>query len=57
MTTSDEVRDAYAESLSKLTFNSRPVIMNLTELANEYRRDYAQLIVDIIEERIRRVSV
>lgn len=51
-----EVRDSYSESLSKLTFNSRPVIMNLTELANEYRHEYALVIVQCIEERMKRVS-
>ncbi len=51
-----EVRDAYKESLSQLTFNSRPVIMSLTELANEYSAKHAVLIVRLIEERMRSVS-
>jgi len=50
-----EVFELYCESLDRLTFNSKPVISNLTELADEYRREYAPLIVRIIEDRIRKV--
>jgi len=50
-----EVYELYSEDLLRLTFNSKPVISNLTELAHEYSRDFAPLIVKIIEERIRKV--
>ena len=51
-----EVYELYSEDLDRLTLNSKPVISNLTELADEYKRDYAPLIVRIIEDRIKRVS-
>ncbi len=54
--TAEEVREAYTESLAMLTFNSRPVIMNLTELANEYGRVHAGLIVRLVEDRMKNVS-
>jgi len=50
-----EVYELYSEDLDRLTLNSKPVISNLTELADEYKRDYAPLIVRIIEDRIKRV--
>ena len=49
--------EAYVETLSNLTFNSRPVIMNLTELANDYKASHAEDIVGLIEQRLRKVSV
>lgn len=56
MTSSErEVFELYSEDLQRLTFNSKPVISNLTELANEYRQRFAHVIVRIIEERIRKV--
>jgi len=51
-----EVYELYSESLQRLTFNARPVISNLTELAYDYSRDFAPLIVKIIEERTRHVA-
>ena len=50
-----EVFELYSEDLDRLTINSKPVISNLTELADEYKRDYAPLIVRIIEDRVKRV--
>jgi len=50
-----EVFELYSEDLDRLTMNSKPVISNLTELAEEYRVDHAPLIVRIIEDRIRKV--
>ena len=47
--------EAYVETLSNLTFNSRPVIMNLTELANEYKATHAEEVVAAIEARLRKV--
>ena len=51
-----EVADSYRESLSKLTFNDKVVISHLTEVANE-NKPYAGIIVQLIEERLHRVSV
>ncbi len=50
-----EVRQAYADSLAELKANSRPIIVTLTELANEYKQKFAQAIVLLIEERLRKV--
>lgn len=50
-----EVFELYSEDLDRLTINSKPVISNLTELADEYKRDFAPLIVRIIEDRVKRV--
>ncbi len=55
--TAEEVREAYKESLGMLTLNSRPVIMNLTELANEYKKGHANLIVGLIEHRMKEVRI
>lgn len=51
-----EISDLYSEDLQRLTFNSKPVISNLTELANEYKNRYAHVIVRLIEDRIKTVS-
>jgi uncharacterized protein with HEPN domain len=56
MTTSDEVREAYEDSLERLTFNNALVIRNLSELAHEYRHEHARTVVEVIEARIRVVS-
>lgn len=42
-------------SLSELTFNSRPVIQNLSNVAADNLR-YADIVVSCIDEHIRRVS-
>ena len=56
VTSGEEARAAFQENLKKLTFNCRPLIMTLTEQANEFRRDYAHIVVGLLEERIRTVS-
>ena len=50
-----EVFELYSEDLDRLTINSKPVINNLTEVADEYKREFAPLIVRIIEDRVKRV--
>jgi len=47
---------AYEDTLSSLKDNSKPVINTLTELANEYGREFPHVIVSCIEERIKEVS-
>ena len=56
MSSAEEVGDLYSAALTKLTANVRPLIMNLTELANEYKRPHARVIARLIEDRIRTVS-
>ena len=56
MASDEEVREEYSASLSRLTTNVRPLIISLTELANEYKRPHARLIASLIEGRIRTVS-
>ena len=55
MASAEEVHEEYSAALAKLTANVRPLIMNLTELANEYKRPHARMIAKLIEERIRTV--
>jgi hypothetical protein len=50
-----EVAESYRESLTKLVFNDKIVISHLTEVANE-NKNYASIIVQLIEERLQRVS-
>lgn len=45
----------YRETLKELTFNSRPHIVTLTELARDYGRSIPQAIVHLIEARITKV--
>ena len=47
---------SYSETLEDLTFNSRPHIVTLTELARDYGKRIPRLIVDIIERRIAKVK-
>ena len=47
----------YKESLEELTFNSRPHIVNLTELARDYGRKIPQAIVCLIEKKIMKSKV
>ena len=56
MASAEEVHEEYSAALAKLTANVRPLIMNLTELANEYKRPHARMIAKLIDERIRTVG-
>ena len=40
-----DIYDTYSEDLEGLTFNSKPIINSMTELANEYSSDFAHVIV------------
>ena len=46
----------YMARLSELIVNSRPIIQNLSVIAQDYQR-YADTVVQCIETHIRRVSV
>jgi pre-mRNA cleavage complex 2 protein Pcf11 len=48
-------RRDYMGSLSELTFNSRPIIQNLSNIAADNHR-YADIVVSCIDDHIRRVS-
>ena len=52
-----EVHKLVSEALEELTFNSRPIIMKLTQLAEKYKRVNPEVVVQLIEERIRKVRV
>ena len=56
MASGEDVHELYSAALTKLTANVRPLIMSLTELANEYKRPHAKVVARLIEERIRTVS-
>ena len=56
MASEEEVHELYSTALAKLTANVRPLIISLTELANEYKRPHAKVVARLIEERIRTVS-
>lgn len=49
-------RRDYMSRLGELTVNSRPIIQNLSMIAQEYSR-YAEIVVQSIEAHIRRVSL
>lgn len=49
-------RREFASRLSQLTVNSRPIIQELSLLAQDYSR-YAETVAELIEGHIRRVSV
>lgn len=49
-----EVKQDYLESLQELTFNSKPIITNLTVIAQE-NVAFAQVIAQAIEEHIIKV--
>jgi pre-mRNA cleavage complex 2 protein Pcf11 len=51
----DAVRQEYKASLADLTFNSRPIITNLTVIAQESMQ-YAPAIISAIEDHIRMVG-
>jgi len=50
-----EVAEAYGDTLSNLKMNSKPIINTLTELANAYSKEHSNVIVYLIEERIKEV--
>ncbi|XP_059080706.1 uncharacterized protein LOC131878647 [Tigriopus californicus] len=50
----EEERSGYMATLDKLTFNSRPVIVTLTELAHESKQP--SVIAKCIVERIRKIN-
>ena len=49
-------RQFYASHLATLTFNSRPIIQNLSMIAQDYSR-MSNVVVQCLEAHIRRVSV
>ena len=55
-----EIRKEYCDTLDSLTFNSKPIIDTLSEIAKDYARSIPQIgpptVVKVIEERIMRVS-
>jgi len=51
---SDDIRHDFEASLDELTFNSKPLITNLTIIAQENIQD-AEIIARVIETRISKV--
>lgn len=51
-----DIYDTYSEDLDGLTWNSKPIINSMTELAIEYSSDFAHVIVRCIEDKIKMVS-
>ena len=55
-----EIRKEYGDTLDSLTFNSKPIIDTLSEIAKDYARSNPQVgpqvVVKVIEDRITRVS-
>ena len=49
-------RREYTAHLSELTMNSRPIIQNLSMMAQNYIR-YADVVADCLQAHIRRVSL
>ena len=52
----EEIASDYSASLEDLTFNSRPLIQMLTQLADE-NQQYASHLVRAIEDHINNVSL
>ncbi|EJD53737.1 hypothetical protein AURDEDRAFT_110499 [Auricularia subglabra TFB-10046 SS5] len=50
----DEFRQFYASHLATLTFNSRPIIQNLSLMAQDFQR-WASIVAQCLEAHIRRV--
>ena len=50
-----DIYDTYSEDLDGLTWNSKPIINSMTELAIEYSSDFAHVIVRCIEDKIKMV--
>ena len=50
-----EIRQNYAEALKKLTCNTKKLIDDLSKLANENGKKCPDVIVKLIEDRIRYV--
>ena len=48
-----DISKEYEDALKNLIFNSRPQIMNLTELAHKYSKTCPEVIVELIEDRIK----
>ena len=55
MSTASEVRASYLDSLCELKDAASPVIANLTELAYEAADTHPRAIVEVIEEKFRKV--
>lgn len=51
-TREQDIYDLYSEDLERLTFNSKPIINSMTELANDYSSDFPHVIVRAIEDKI-----
>lgn len=51
----EDIRQEYATSLEELTFNSKPIISNLTIIAQE-NMQAAEVIARAIEDHIGKVS-
>jgi pre-mRNA cleavage complex 2 protein Pcf11 len=52
----NEFRSFYAQRLGTLTVNSRPIIQDLSMLAQSYPH-MAHVVVDAIERQVRTVSI
>jgi len=52
----DELAAEYGEALKDLTFNSKPIIVTLTQIAHE-NLDSSDVIAKVIINRIRTVSL
>lgn len=52
----EEIKQDYLSSLSELTFNSRPIIQNLTIIAQE-NINFAEAITKAMEEHIAKVCI
>ena len=57
----EELRKEYGDTLDSLTFNSKPIIDNLSEIARDYARNVPRegppVVIKVIEDRIMKVSL